>query len=125
MSAKVWDATVCDENAVASADLVIADLPCSGLGVLHSKPDIKYNMSPEQMQELAELQREILTVVADYVKPGGRLVYSTCTVNRAENEDNAAWFADTHPEFVKKSEKQILPSDRQDGFYIAVFDRKR
>ena len=124
MSAKVWDATVCDENAVASADLVIADLPCSGLGVLHSKPDIKYNMSPDQMQELAALQREILAVVADYVKPGGRLVYSTCTVNRGENEDNAAWFADTHPEFEKKSEQQILPSDRQDGFYIAVFERR-
>ena len=124
MSAKVWDATVRDDTAVGTADLVIADLPCSGLGVLHSKPDIKYNMSPEQMRELAALQRDILTVVADYVKPGGRLVYSTCTVNRAENEDNAAWFAKTHPEFTKKNEKQILPSDRQDGFYIAVFDRK-
>lgn len=123
MSAKVWDATVRDEEAVGAADLVIADLPCSGLGVLHSKPDIKYNMSPEQTQELAALQRQILAVVADYVKPGGRLVYSTCTVNRAENEDNAAWFADTHPEFEKKSEQQILPSDRQDGFYIAVFNR--
>ena len=125
MSAKVWDATVRDDDTVGTADLVIADLPCSGLGVLHSKPDIKYNMSPEQMQELAALQREILAVVAEYVKPGGRLVYSTCTVNRAENEENADWFADTHPEFEKKSEQQILPSDRQDGFYIAVFDRKR
>ena len=125
MSAKVWDATVRDDDAVGTADLVIADLPCSGLGVLHSKPDIKYNMSPEQMRELAALQREILAVVADYVQPGGRLVYSTCTVNRAENEDNAAWFADTHPEFAKKHEQQILPGDRQDGFYIAVFDRNR
>ena len=123
MSAKVWDATVRDDTAVGTADLVIADLPCSGLGVLHSKPDIKYNMSPEQMGELAALQRRILAVVAEYVKPGGRLVYSTCTVNRAENEDNAAWFADTHPKFEKKSEQQILPGDRQDGFYIAVFNR--
>lgn len=123
MSAKVWDATVRDDAAVGTADLVIADLPCSGLGVLHSKPDIKYNMSKEQTMELAQLQREILAVVSEYVKPGGRLVYSTCTVNRGENEDNAVWFADTHPEFEKKSEQQILPSDRQDGFYIAVFDR--
>ena len=123
MSAKVWDATVRDAEAVGTADLVIADLPCSGLGVLHSKPDIKYNMSPEQMRQLAALQREILAVVAEYVKPGGRLVYSTCTVNRREYDDNAAWFADTHPEFEKKSEQQILPSNRQDGFYIAVFDR--
>lgn len=123
MSAKVWDATVRDDAAVGTADLVIADLPCSGLGVLHSKPDIKYNMSKEQTMELAQLQREILAVVSEYVKPGGRLVYSTCTVNRAENEDNAAWFADAHPEFTKKREQQILPGDRQDGFYIAVFDR--
>lgn len=123
MSVKVWDATVRDETAVGTADLVIADLPCSGLGVLHSKPDIKYNMSPEQMRELAALQREILAASADYVKPGGRLVYSTCTVNRAENEDNAAWFAARRPEFEKKSERQILPDHRQDGFYIAVFER--
>lgn len=123
MSAKVWDATVRDDAAVGTADLVIADLPCSGLGVLHSKPDIKYNMSPEQMRELAALQRGILAVVADYVRPGGRLVYSTCTVNRAENEDNAAWFAARRPEFEKKSERQILPDHRQDGFYIAVFER--
>lgn len=123
MSVKMWDATVSDDGAVETADLVIADLPCSGLGVLHGKPDIKYNMSPGQMEELAALQRRILSVVQAYVKPGGRLVYSTCTVNRAENEDNAAWFAKTHPQFVKKSEQQILPSDKQDGFYIAVFDR--
>lgn len=124
MSAKVWDATVMDEDAVGSADLVIADLPCSGLGVLHSKPDIKYNMSPEQMHELAELQRQILAVVQTYVKPGGRLVYSTCTVNRGENEDNAAWFAAAYPEFEKKLGRQILPDERRDGFFIAVFDRR-
>ncbi len=124
VSAKVWDATVSDPEAVGSADLVIADLPCSGLGVLHGKPDIKYRMTQEQTGELAALQRQILSVVQSYVKPGGRLVYSTCTVNRAENEDNAAWFASHYPAFEKSSEQQILPDDRQDGFYIAVFNRK-
>lgn len=123
MSVKMWDATVPDENARERADLVIADLPCSGLGVLHGKPDIKYRMTREQTQELAQLQRQILSTVRSYVKPGGRLLYSTCTVNRAENEDNAAWFADTYPEFQMSSEQQILPDDRQDGFYIAVFER--
>ena len=58
------------------------------------------------------------------MKKGGVLVYSTCTVNRAENEDNVAWFAQNYPSFEKSSEQQILPDDRQDGFYIAVFDRK-
>ena len=120
----MWDATVSDPEAAGSADLVIADLPCSGLGVLHGKPDIKYRMTREQTDELAALQRQILSVVQSYVKPGGRLVYSTCTVNRAENEDNAAWFAQNYPSFEKSSEQQILPDDRQDGFYIAVFDRK-
>ena len=124
VSAKVWDATVPDEGANGTADLVIADLPCSGLGVLHGKPDIKYRMSQEQTQELAQLQRQILAVVQAYVRPGGRLVYSTCTVNRAENEDNVAWFAQSYPVFQKLSEQQILPDDKQDGFYIAVFDRK-
>ena len=124
VSAKVWDATVSDPEAAGSADLVIADLPCSGLGVLHGKPDIKYRMTREQTDELAALQRQILSVVQSYVKPGGRLVYSTCTVNRAENEDNAAWFAQNNPAFEKSSEQQILPDNRQDGFYIAVFDRK-
>lgn len=123
LSAKVWDATAWDEEAAGSADLVIADLPCSGLGVLRGKPDIKYNMSPEQIGELAALQRKILSVVQAYVKPGGRLVYSTCTISRAENEENAAWFAGAYGQFSLKSEKQILPDGCQDGFYIAVFER--
>lgn len=125
MSAKVWDATVPDDAAYRSADLVIADLPCSGLGVLSGKPDIKYHMSEAQTEELAALQREILSTVQAYVRDGGRLLYSTCTVNRAENEDNAAWFAQTFPEFVKCRETQILPDTRQDGFYIALFERRK
>ena len=72
------------------ADIVIADLPCSGLGIIGKKPDIKYNMTMDKMEELSRLQREILSVVWKYVKPGGTLVYSTCTISRMENEDNAA-----------------------------------
>jgi 16S rRNA (cytosine967-C5)-methyltransferase len=125
MSVKVWDATQPDASAEGTADLVIADLPCSGLGVLHRKPDIKYQMTPEQTNELAALQRQILTQVQSFVKPAGRLVYSTCTVNPAENEENAAWFVDTFPEFEKLSGKQILPDEKQDGFYIAVFQRRK
>jgi 16S rRNA (cytosine967-C5)-methyltransferase len=125
MSVKVWDATQPDASAEGTADLVIADLPCSGLGVLHRKPDIKYQMTPEQTNELAALQRQILTQVQSFVKPAGRLVYSTCTVNPAENEENAAWFVDTFPEFEKFSGKQILPDEKQDGFYIAVFQRRK
>ena len=75
-----------------TADVVIADLPCSGLGVIGRKPDIRYRMSREDMKSLARLQREILTVVSRYVKPGGTLIYSTCTVNPEENEENVRWF---------------------------------
>jgi 16S rRNA (cytosine967-C5)-methyltransferase len=125
MSVKVWDATQPDASAEGTADLVIADLPCSGLGVLHRKPDIKYQMTLEQTNELAALQRQILTQVQSFVKPTGRLVYSTCTVNPTENEENAAWFVDTFPEFEKLSGKQILPDEKQDGFYIAVFQRRK
>ena len=123
LSVRVWDATVADEQARERADLVIADLPCSGLGVLRGKPDIKYNMSPQQMEELSALQRRILSVVQGYVKPGGRLLYSTCTINRGENEENAAWFAESYPAFRLVSGQQIFPDEVRDGFYIAVFER--
>ena len=87
-----WDATVPDEVSAGKADVVLADLPCSGLGVLNKKRDLKYRMTPEQEKELVHLQRRILETVQQYVKPGGTLVYSTCTVHREENEGNTAWF---------------------------------
>ena len=120
-----WDATVLDEESVEKADIVIADLPCSGLGVLGRKSDLKYRMTPESEAELASLQRKMLSVVWRYVKPGGKLVYSTCTINREENEENAAWFQAEHPDFRLVSQEQILPGQQAgDGFYIALFDRK-
>ena len=78
------------------ADVVIADLPCSGLGVIGTKTDIKYNASEEKIAELAALQQEILQVVCGYVKPDGTLLYSTCTMTREENEDNVQKFLETH-----------------------------
>ena len=114
-----------DEESVEKADIVIADLPCSGLGVLGRKSDLKYRMTREGEKELAALQRQILSQVWRYVKPGGKLVYSTCTINREENEENAAWFQAEYPEFRLVSEEQLLPGQQAgDGFYIAVFVRK-
>ena len=118
------DARRLDEASVGKADIVIADLPCSGLGVLGRKPDLKYKMTPEKQKELTALQREILSVVKEYVKSGGRLLYSTCTIHRGENEDNAGWFVRQNPEFGLIREQQMLPGrDGGDGFYIAVFHR--
>ena len=118
------DARRLDEASVGKADIVIADLPCSGLGVLGRKPDLKYKMTPEKQKELTALQREILSVVKEYVKNGGRLLYSTCTIHRGENEDNAGWFVRQNPEFGLIREQQMLPGrDGGDGFYIAMFRR--
>lgn len=125
MDVQIWDATVFDQSLEEQADVVIADLPCSGLGVMRRKKDIRYKMSLQKSEELAELQRGILAVVHRYVKPGGKLVYSTCTVNRRENEDNARWFAGTHPEYKLLGSKQWLPMETGgDGFYSAVFQKK-
>lgn len=141
ISAEVMDASVLDENSVEKADIVIADLPCSGLGVLGRKTDLKYKTTLEQAEELAEIQKSILDVVWQYVKPGGTFVYSTCTINRAENMDNVHRFLKKHPEFIlapiqehlcdalkdsviKQGCLQLLPGVHEsDGFFIAKFQR--
>lgn len=132
-----WDATVLDEKSVEQADIVIADLPCSGLGVLGKKTDLKYKMSEQMQSDLVKLQREILSTVKQYVKPGGTLVYSTCTIHEAENKGNVDWFLKANPDFELVSIKenlceelqgrvveedclQLLPGiDESDGFFIA------
>ena len=125
INAVCQDAAIYDPHKKETADIVIADLPCSGLGILGKKPDLKSKMTVEMAKGLADLQRQILTVVHNYVKPGGKLLYSTCTINREENEDNTAWFVENFPEFEKIREKQMLPgSDMGDGFYIAEFRKQ-
>ena len=119
--AQVYNALDFDPEFEKRADLVLADLPCSGLGVIGRKPDIKLRLKEEDLKDLAELQREILGVVSNYVSPNGLLIFSTCTVNKEENEDNAAWFEKNHP-FKKLFEQQYLPPETEgDGFYISVF----
>ena len=125
-------------EVVREADIVIADLPCSGLGVIGNKVDIKYNTSIEQINELAKLQKEILSVVSKYVKPGGTLIYSTCTVTKEENEDNVKWIEENLPFKLQSLNKklpeqiidnkhdyvQILPGKYgMDGFFISAFRR--
>ena len=126
ITAKCQDATVLDEASVRTADVLIADLPCSGLGVLRRKTDIKYRMNPEGEGSLVALQRQMLSVVCEYVKPGGTLIYSTCTIHAAENEENARWFEQTHPEFTLDVMRQMFPEEQLgDGFFIAKFKRKQ
>lgn len=124
MTAKVWDARVFDEAAREKADVVIADLPCSGLGVIGTKTDIKYNASEEKIAELAALQQEILHVVCGYVKPEGTLLYSTCTMTREENEDNVQKFLETHAGFELEQMRQYFPYEGCDGFFMAKMHRR-
>ncbi|MCI8483022.1 MAG: 16S rRNA (cytosine(967)-C(5))-methyltransferase RsmB [Lachnospiraceae bacterium] len=119
---RVMDARILDQEKIGKADIVMADLPCSGLGVLGKKADIKYRVTGRDCRELSKLQREILKVVQQYVKPGGTLLYSTCTINPGENEENTAWFLKEHPEFFLEKQQQILPQKgKQDGFFLAKF----
>ena len=141
ITSKVWDARVLDQDMVEKADVVLADLPCSGLGIIGRKPDIKYHVTPEKLHELALLQREILSVAWQYVKPGGKLIYSTCTINKEENEQNRKWLLDNYPlepvSLRPESEElsvecsleegyiQLRPGIHpSDGFFIAVMRRK-
>lgn len=142
MRAEVWDALEFDSRWENKADIVIADLPCSGLGVIRKKPDIKYRMTREQMKDLVLLQRQILSVASRYVKPGGILAYSTCTVSRQENQEQRRWFLENFPfspkkielsvgtgmeeETMKEGYLQLFPGIHPcDGFFIAVFKKDK
>lgn len=117
------------------ADKVLCDVPCSGFGVIRRKPEIKYK-HPEEFAELPEIQYRILETSAGYVKAGGTLVYSTCTLSRAENNGVAERFAAAHPEFAPIVQQVPLPSaegdsmrtycpdeNGGDGFFTAAFRR--
>ena len=119
---RVQDALKMDEDSLFRADIVIADLPCSGLGIAARKPDIKMNVKPYSITELQGLQREMLRVVTRYVKPRGRFVYSTCTITPEENGDNAE-FIRTELGFTLLKETAVLPSASCDGFYAALFEK--
>ena len=136
-----WDATVLDEEAADTADIVVADLPCSGLGVLGKKTDLKYKMTEQTQRDLVALQRNILSMVKSYVKQGGTLIYSTCTINEDENMGNVEWFLSENNDFELVSVKedlceelrasvvrdgclQLLPGvHKSDGFFIAKFKK--
>lgn len=140
MEAVKQDATVFDKESVEKADILLADLPCSGLGVMARKPDIRYKMSEARQQELVKIQRKILDTVWSYVKPGGTLIYSTCTIGMDENQCNVKWFQENYPfrldsmdpylcqelrcRTTKAGYLQLLPGIHStDGFFIARFKR--
>lgn len=138
--AEVFDATQLDESMIEKADIVIADLPCSGLGVIGKKSDIKYRMTDKQEEELVILQRKILDNAWKYVKKGGTLIYSTCTINKKENIENMQYLEEKYPlkpvdisgyvpegfcrGTASEGYLQMLPGiDGSDGFFICRFER--
>lgn len=105
-------------------DRILCDVPCSGYGVLSRKPDIKLRMLPEDMDTLIPLQYAILNNVCQYVKEGGIIVYSTCTMNKKENEKQIQRFLKEHDMFSLVDEVNIFSDSKQDGFYMAKLVRK-
>ena len=132
------DATVLDQNWVEQADIVIADVPCSGLGVIGKKRDIKYKMNPDAIKDIIALQEQILEKAVSYVKPNGLLLFSTCTINQQENEAHVKLLQEKynmtpvslddtlpeilHSETTKQGYLQLMPGVHDtDGFFISVF----
>ncbi|OAA94348.1 16S rRNA (cytosine(967)-C(5))-methyltransferase RsmB [Clostridium coskatii] len=128
------------EQFEATADRVLIDVPCSGLGIVRKKPEIKWNKSMKSLNSLINVQRKIMLNASRYVKDGGKLIYSTCTLNKSENEDNINWFIRENPQYKlekiycgdfdniiyhKEGYITILPDDNMDGFFIAKMIKHR
>lgn len=128
------DATQLNKEFIGNFDIVVCDVPCSGIGVIKNKPEIKYKISNSYVEDIAKLQYEILKNSVNYVKDDGLILYSTCTIDKRENEENIEKFLREYPNFklekitlnnsIVKEEKEgilnILPHKFEcDGFFIA------
>ncbi len=107
-----------------SADRLLLDVPCSGLGVLKRNPDAKWKLTPDFIDRVRELQQHILQDYSNIIKAGGVLVYSTCSLLPSENEEQVKKFLLANSNFELEEEKSILPSAGFDGFYMARIKRK-
>lgn len=119
------DATVIDDDLIEKADKILADVPCSGLGIIRRKPDIKYKENITNFSELNEIQLKILDTAYYYLKSGGAMVYSTCTINKGENKELIDKFINAHPDMKldKIESEHILGAAKQMGEkgYIEIF----
>ena len=136
----IRDAARFREELCGTMDAVLLDAPCSGLGFMAQKPDIKLHVTEKSIQELTELQEQLLETVCRYVRPGGTLVYSTCSILKDENERQAERFLQKHPEFVETELPDSIPErfrkhvarglqllehrDGLEGFYLIRMRRK-
>lgn len=133
------DASILNVDLISSADRVLLDVPCSGLGIIRRKPEIKWNKKRKDLKDVLEVQRSIMKNGWEYLKTGGIMVYSTCTLNKEENEENINWFVETHKDcevekiFIGKEDNlvydalgtlTILPNEYMDGFFVAKLKKK-
>jgi len=143
IATKLWDATMENKSWLSQFDIVVTDVPCSGLGILRGKPDIKNNMTLDKINSLIDIQKKILNQAAKYVKCGGTLIYSTCTVNKQENIEQVEGFIKEHPnyEWIDLQEMEVLQpvtdsisdkclalmtdASKTDGFFIAKLRKMR
>lgn len=120
VKAMVKDSAVINQFDAESFDRILLDVPCSGLGDLSHKPEIRWHLLPENIDVLVKTQREILLANAPYLRKGGIMVYSTCTLNKKENEKQIRWFLSEHNDYTLLKEKTMFPfEDGGDGFYMA------
>ncbi len=111
-------------NPPEQFDVVLCDVPCSGFGILSRKPDLKLRLSPANIDSLLPVQKELLKAGAMQTKPGGTLIYSTCTLDKKENEKQVEAFLGAHPDFEMVKEETIEPSETNGGFYLCKLIRK-
>ncbi len=119
---KVCDACTTDYGKKYS--YVLCDVPCSGMGTMKHKGDLKLKLTIEKINNIVKLQKDILNNIKNYIEDNGILVYSTCTINKDENERQIEWFIKKNKEYEKIEEISLLPSSLNDGFYICKLRKK-
>lgn len=124
MEAKVIESGKTIKRLANSADRLLLDVPCSGLGVLKRNPDAKWKLSLDFITKIRELQQHILHDYCEMLKPGGLLLYSTCSILPSENENQIRGFLAEKPGFELVEERHLFPSQGFDGFYMALISRK-
>ncbi|MEQ1722564.1 MAG: methyltransferase domain-containing protein [Pseudobdellovibrio sp.] len=127
LETKLIDSSKTVKRLENSFDRVLLDVPCSGLGVIRRNPDTKWKLTPEEIERLIKLQREIISQYSVMCKAGGKMVYATCSILHSENEEQVKWFLTTEAgkgwSLVK--EMRVWPHiDKFDGFYAAVLEKK-
>lgn len=140
INTKINDSTILNKNEIGKYDRVLLDVPCLGLGVIRRKPDIKWQREEKDIDEITKIQKQILSTCSKYLKVGGRLVYSTCSILKEENEDIVNNFLINNPNFkiinpennrLKELNKNIVdqkylklyPDENIDGFFICLLER--